>query len=105
MQDIGISTDGVRRAGTSMGELSGQTRSRLSGALDSSETAGSADPGWSSAAALRECAADWERHMVVLADRLQRLSEQLHSSADGYDAADAEAEARMRAAMTELGRA
>ncbi|MFI5531994.1 hypothetical protein ACIA8O_26020 [Kitasatospora sp. NPDC051853] len=85
--------------------MSGQTKSRLSGALDSSETAGAADAGWRSAATLRECAGDWERHMVLLADRLQRLSEQLHTSADGYDAADAEAEARMRAAMTDLGRA
>ncbi|KQV11671.1 MULTISPECIES: type VII secretion target [unclassified Kitasatospora] len=101
---MNITTSGVRRAGDSMGELSGQTKSRLSGALDSSETAGSLDAGWSSAATLRECAGDWERHMVVLADRMQQLSEQLHSSANSYDAADAEADARMRAAMTDLGR-
>jgi hypothetical protein len=103
MPDVNITTSGVRRVGDSMGELSGQTKSRLSGALDSSETAGSLDAGWSSAATLRECAGDWERHMVVLADRMQRLSEQLHSSANEYDAADAEADARMRAAMSDLG--
>ncbi|MER5867684.1 hypothetical protein [Kitasatospora sp. NPDC002040] len=101
---MNISTGGVRRAGDSMGELSGQTKGRLAGALDSSETAGALDPAWSSAATLRECAGDWERHLVVLADRMQRLSEQLHSSANEYDAADAEADARMRAAMTDLGR-
>ncbi|WP_407990076.1 hypothetical protein [Kitasatospora sp. CMC57] len=101
---MNITTGGVRRVGDSMGELSRQTKSRLSGALDSSETAGTLDPGWSSAATLRECAGDWERHMVLLADRLQRLSEQLHGSADEYDAADAEADARMRAAMSDLGK-
>ncbi|MEV6207923.1 type VII secretion target [Kitasatospora sp. NPDC051914] len=100
-----IATHGLRRAGQSMAELSARTKGRLSGALDSSEAVRGTDGGWSSAAALGACAAEWERHMVSLADRMQQLSDQLHSSADGYDAADAEAEARMRAAMNELGRA
>jgi hypothetical protein len=80
---------------------------RLSHSLDTSEEVYGSHygHGWESPVHLKVCAEKWEEHMVSLAKRMGELSEKLRDSADGYDAADAEAESRLRTSLNDLGRA
>ncbi|MFF3564379.1 type VII secretion target [Streptomyces sp. NPDC002574] len=104
-RDVDIDTPAVRRTGDDMEALSRSATGRLGHALDSSQDLPYSAYGWRSAEELRACATAWEDHMVELAKRMNTLAHRLRDSADGYDAADAEAESRLRAGLTELGKA
>ncbi|MFF8868220.1 hypothetical protein ACF08B_40015 [Streptomyces sp. NPDC015139] len=103
--DIDIRTQGVHGAAADTETLSRQAMQRLSHSLDTSDEVYGAHygNGWLSPVQLKVCALDWEEHMVSLARQLGDLSAELKESAGGYDAADAEAEARLRAAVRDLG--
>ncbi|WP_208903838.1 hypothetical protein [Streptomyces incarnatus] len=105
--DIDIKTHGVHGAADDTETLSRQAMQRLSHSLDSSDEVYGAHYGygWLSPLQLKVCALDWEDHMVSLAKQLGDLSAKLKDSAQGYDRADAEAEARLHAAVQDLGKA
>lgn len=105
MNNVDIDTARVRGTGDDMDALSRATTQRLSHALDSSTDLPYGAYGWASAQALQSCALAWEDHMVALARKMNELSHNLRASADSYDAADAEAQSRLRAGETELGKA
>ncbi|MFJ8820368.1 hypothetical protein ACIREE_01140 [Streptomyces sp. NPDC102467] len=103
--DIDIKTKGVHGAADDTETLSRTAMTRLSHSLDGSDAVYGAHNGngWLSPVQLKVCAVDWEEHMVSLARQLGELSAQLKDSANGYDSADAEAEARLHAAVQDLG--
>lgn len=103
--DIDIRTKGVHGAADDTETLSRKAMTRLSHSLDASDAVYTSHfgNGWLSPVKLQVCALDWEEHMVSLARQLGDLSAELKASANGYDAADAEAEARLNAAVHDLG--
>ncbi|MFI7384417.1 hypothetical protein [Streptomyces sp. NPDC049813] len=103
--DIAIRTKGVHGAAEDTETLSRHAMTRLSHSLDASDAVAAAHQGngWLSPARLKTCAAKWEGQLVSLARQMGELSAQLKDSAHGYDKADAEAEARLRAAVQDLG--
>ncbi|MGW3210397.1 hypothetical protein [Streptomyces sp. NPDC001135] len=105
--DIDIKTQGVHGAADDTETLSRQAMRRLSHSLDTSDEVYGAHygNGWLSPVQLKVCALNWEEHMVSLAKQLGDLSAKLRDSAQGYDSADAEAEARLHAAVQDLGKA
>ncbi|MFJ9820611.1 hypothetical protein ACIRU3_36145 [Streptomyces sp. NPDC101151] len=105
--DIDIKTQGVHGAADDTETLSRQAMLRLSHSLDTSDEVYGAHygNGWLSPVQLKVCALDWEEHMVSLVKQLGDLSAKLKDSANGYDSADAEAEARLRAAVEDLRKA
>ncbi|MEW2161205.1 hypothetical protein AB0950_39350 [Streptomyces sp. NPDC007189] len=105
--DIDIKTKGVHGAADDTETLSRQAMRRLSHSLDTSDEVYGAHfgNGWLSPVQLKVCALNWEEHMVSLAKQLGDLSAKLKDSANGYDSADAEAEARLHAAVKDLGKA
>ncbi|GGZ39301.1 type VII secretion target [Streptomyces poonensis] len=107
MGNIDIDTARVRAAADDTQSLSRAVMKRLSHSLDTSDDVYGSHygNGWESPVQLKVCAEKWEEHMVSLARSMGELSEQLRSSADGYDSADAEAESRLRAGLNDLGRA
>ncbi|MFZ3560223.1 type VII secretion target [Streptomyces sp. BH055] len=107
MADIDINAARVRATADDTESLARQTAKRLGHALDTSDEvpASHHGHGWRSPEQLRACAHAWEEHMVSLARRMGELSEKLRDSAASYDRADAEAESRLRAGLTDLGRA
>ncbi|MFZ3567772.1 type VII secretion target [Streptomyces sp. BH097] len=107
MADIDINAARVRATADDTESLARQTAKRLGHALDTSDEVAASHHGhgWRSPAELRDCAHKWEEHMVSLAKRMGELSEKLRDSAAGYDRADVEAESRLRAGLTDLGRA
>ncbi|MER5438945.1 type VII secretion target [Streptomyces sp. NPDC002790] len=101
---IDINADRVRATAHDTESLARQTAKRLSHALDTSDEVPATHHGhgWQSPAELRACAHKWEEHMVSLAKRMGELSAKLRDSADSYDRADAEAESRLCAGLTDL---
>lgn len=107
MGDIDIRAARVRSAADDTESLSRQVMKRVGHSLDGSDAVYGAHSGngWESPAHLTVCAQKWEEHMTSLAKRMGDLSRRLRESADGYDAADAEAESRLRTGLHDLGRA
>ncbi|MDX6363931.1 MAG: hypothetical protein QOC85_2941 [Streptomyces sp.] len=105
--DIAIRTPPVHTAAGDMDDLFRQAMRRLEHSLDTSDEVYSyhLGNGWESPAHLKVCAQKWEGHLVSLAKEMGDLSAKLKDSANGYDSADAEAEARLRAAARDLGKA
>ncbi|MFG2529327.1 WXG100 family type VII secretion target [Streptomyces sp. NPDC048516] len=104
MGDIRVDTAKVRSTGDDMKALSSDTQRRLSHVLDSSQEVYYDAMFWKSGNAVMSCRTAWQDHMVDLAKRMGDLGQRLQDSADGYDAADQEAVARLRAGMKDLGR-
>ncbi|MCZ1008615.1 WXG100 family type VII secretion target [Streptomyces lydicus] len=104
MGDIRVDTAKVRGTGDDMKALSSDTQRRLSHVLDSSQEVYYDAMFWKSGNAVMSCRNAWQDHMVDLAKRMGELGQRLQDSADGYDAADQEAVARLRAGMKDLGR-
>ncbi|MFI5757967.1 hypothetical protein [Streptomyces sp. NPDC051569] len=106
MGDIRINSAGVRGAATDTEALSRQVAKRLANALDGSGDVFGAHygNGWTSPAHLKVCAEKWEDHIVALARQMGDLSRKLNESADSYDATDAEADARLRTGLNDLGK-
>ncbi|GAA1351708.1 type VII secretion target [Streptomyces beijiangensis] len=107
MTDISIETTRVRAAAADTEALSRQVMARLARSLDTSDEVYGAHygNGWQSPVQLKVCARKWEEHMVGLAKKMGDLSARLRDSADGYDAADAEADSRLRSGLDDLGKA
>lgn len=107
MGDIDVNTARLRSAAADTESLAQQVMKRLGHSLDASEELYGSHygNGWESPLRISICARNWEDHMISLAKRMGELSQKLRESADGYDAADAEAESRLRAGLGDLGRA
>jgi uncharacterized protein YukE len=95
----------VRGAAADTEALSRQVARRLDHSLDGADAVHGAHQGngWESPAHFTVCAGKWEDHMISLAKRMGDLSQRLKDSADSYDRADAEADARLRAGLNDLG--
>ncbi|MEU8780731.1 type VII secretion target [Streptomyces sp. NPDC048637] len=104
MGDIRVDTAKVRSTGDDMKALSSDTQRRLSHSLDSSQDVYFDAMFWKSGNAVESCRTAWQDHMIELAKRMGELGQRLQDSADGYDAADQEAVARLRAGVKDLGR-
>ncbi|MFE7781398.1 WXG100 family type VII secretion target [Streptomyces nigrescens] len=104
MGDIRVDTAKVRTTGDDMKALSSDTQRRLSHSLDSSQDVYFDAMFWKSGNAVESCRTAWQDHMIELAKKMGELGQRLQDSADGYDAADQEAVARLRAGMQDLGR-
>ncbi|WP_406478223.1 WXG100 family type VII secretion target [Streptomyces platensis] len=104
MGDIRVDTAKVRSTGDDMKALSSDTQRRLSHVLDSSQDVYFDAMFWKSGNAVQSCHTAWQNHMIELAKKMGELGQRLQDSADGYDAADQEAVARLRAGMKDLGR-
>ncbi|MGY5131438.1 type VII secretion target [Streptomyces nigrescens] len=104
MGDIRVDTAKVRSTGDDMKALSSDTQRRLSHSLDSSQDVYFDAMFWKSGNAVESCRTVWQDHMIELAKKMGELGQRLQDSADGYDAADQEAVARLRAGMQDLGR-
>ncbi|MFJ5803035.1 WXG100 family type VII secretion target [Streptomyces decoyicus] len=99
-----MDTAKVRSTGDDMKALSSDTQRRLSHVLDSSRDVYFDAMFWKSGNAVMSCRTAWQDHMIELAENMGELGQRLQDSADGYDAADQEAVARLRAGMKDLGR-
>ncbi|MCL7495680.1 type VII secretion target [Streptomyces sp. MCA2] len=104
MGDIRVDTAKVRSTGDDMKALSSDTQRRLSHVLDSSQDVYFDSMFWKSGNAVMSCRTAWQDHMIELVKKMGELGQRLQDSADGYDAADQEAVARLRAGMKDLGR-
>ncbi|MBB4894674.1 hypothetical protein FHS39_003732 [Streptomyces olivoverticillatus] len=105
--DINIKTDQVRQGAGGTESAAHTALENLRRSLDSSDTAADGHHGWTAAAALKQCATAWEDHMVDLAKQMNTMAENLHSSANAYDATDLQekdAISRIRHGLSEFGR-
>ncbi|MEU5212543.1 type VII secretion target [Streptomyces sp. NPDC020742] len=103
MGDIRVDTAKVRNTGEDMKALSRDTQRRLGHALDDTHEVFYEHMYWECGDTLEACRQTWQDHMIQLARKMGDLGQRLQDSADGYDAADQEAVARLRAGMQDLG--
>ncbi|MEV4744228.1 type VII secretion target [Streptomyces sp. NPDC049555] len=89
--NINVGTTYVRQGAGGTRTAAETALENLGHSLDSSDTAADGHHGWTSAAALKQCATAWENHMVDLAKQMNTMAENLHSSANAYDATDLQA--------------
>ncbi|KOG85691.1 type VII secretion target [Streptomyces varsoviensis] len=94
--DIEIKTRQVRRGGEGTQSAAEKAMESLGKFFDSSETVAGNDHGWASAGALKRCATAWENHLIDLAKQMNRMAENLHRTANDYDATDRQARDAMR---------
>ncbi|MDT0450535.1 type VII secretion target [Streptomyces hesseae] len=105
--DINIKTDYVRQGAGGAHAAADTALDNLRRSLDSSDTAADGHHGWTSAAALKQCATAWENHMVDLAKQMTTMAENLHGSANAYDTTDLQAKdgfSRLQHGLSEFGR-
>ncbi|MFB7630075.1 type VII secretion target [Streptomyces sp. NPDC056149] len=104
VSDVWVNTAKVRGTGEDMKALSSDTQRRMQHALDSTDDVYRDHMFWECGDTLLVCRDTWRDHMVELAKKMGDLGQRLQDSADSYDAADQDAVARLRSAMTDLGR-
>ncbi|MEU7177603.1 MULTISPECIES: hypothetical protein [Streptomyces] len=103
MGDIRLDTTKVRNTGEDMKALSNDTQRRLGHTLDTTYDVYRDHMFWQCGSSLLACRDAWQGHMIELARQMGDLGQRLQDSADGYDAADQDAVARLRAGMKDLG--
>lgn len=82
-----------KAADTASGQMTASAQVKLSGATPQVI---SAHPGWQSSSALAACLDAWETRLKQLSDGIQQISQNLNSTADGYDQAERQILAEIR---------
>ncbi|MCC9307971.1 hypothetical protein LN042_12860 [Kitasatospora sp. RB6PN24] len=102
MADIQVHPPTLRQASGALQTTAAQTAAAPGHWLDASFTAAGDLSGWESGAALNDCAQGWQAHIVSVTQQLQTYADQLHASADSYDAVNQEAARRFQQALADL---